>query len=169
MLAVCSLGGYAQGDVTFLDWDFITQDTVLPMYSEVIPLDAKDNVSSYRVTLRYPVWARPTKSEMALIRRHKRAISREIAVDSYVSTCRDRRMLNYSFVPVIHRNGRYLKLVSAEIHIEALDDEASQSRQAACATLSRQLGALVGQVAQDTHYSGWHISSQLRIALAGRV
>ena len=133
MLAVCSLGGYAQGDVTFLDWDFITQDTVLPMYSEVIPLDAKDNVSSYRVTLRYPVWARPTKSEMALIRRHKRAISREIAVDSYVSTCRDRRMLNYSFVPVIHRNGRYLKLVSAEIHIEALDDEASQSRQAALA------------------------------------
>ena len=52
VLAVCSLGGYAQGDVTFLDWDFIAQDTVLPMYSEVIPLDAEDNVGSYRVSLR---------------------------------------------------------------------------------------------------------------------
>lgn len=130
VLAVCSLGGYAQGDVTFLDWDFIAQDTVLPMYSEVIPLDAEDNVGSYRVSLRYPVWARPTKSEMALIRRHRNAIGRDITVDSYVSTCRDRRMLNYSFVPVVHRNGRYLKLVSAEIHIETLSDEASQSRHA---------------------------------------
>ena len=117
-VAVCmaaSLG--AQQRITYLDWNIIAADTVAPVYGEVVPLESNYRLCTYRVAVEYPVWGPLTPREMALARKYRSLISDTLDIEHYITVSRGKGLLNYSFVPIIRKHGRFRKLVSAKISI----------------------------------------------------
>ena len=114
---LASLYGLAQERMTFLDWNILVQDTLCPIYSEVVPLETDYRHNSYNISLEYPTWEPLNTEELALARRHADKIGDSIRIEHYVSVSRGEGMLNYSFIPVVYRNGRYSKLSCAKIII----------------------------------------------------
>ena len=51
-----SMNTNAQESLTFLDWEVIAQDTLCPVYSEVVPLETDYRANDYTVVLEYPAW-----------------------------------------------------------------------------------------------------------------
>ncbi|MDE5560873.1 MAG: type IX secretion system sortase PorU [Bacteroidaceae bacterium] len=114
---VTALTGHAEDRMTFLDWDMIAKDTVCPVYSEVVPLETDYRQNTYEVSIEFPTWVELNERETALAMRHSDMIGEMPVVRQYVSVSRGKGMLNYSFVPIIRRNGKYSKLLNAKIVI----------------------------------------------------
>lgn len=108
---------FAQDKLTFLDWNIIAQDTLCPVYSEVVPLESDFRSNTYRICLEYPNWAPLNAREKALAQKHYAQISDSIDISHYVSVSRGEGLLNYSFIPIIKEKGKFKKLVSAKIVI----------------------------------------------------
>ena len=54
LLALCSLTGRAQQTFTQLDWNELRIDSVLPHYTEVVPLETDYHLFNYYARVRYP-------------------------------------------------------------------------------------------------------------------
>ena len=121
------MNAYAQETMTFLDWDVIVQDTLCPVYSEVVPLETDYRTNDYAVLLEYPTWEALNDSEARLAYRYADLIEDTIQVSHYVSVSRGKGQLNISFVPIVRKFGKYLKLTSAKIVIRP-NDHVKQSR-----------------------------------------
>lgn len=115
----------AQSRMTFLDWDILVQDTVCPVYSEVVPLESDYRRNDYVVRLEYPTWEPVNAKERVLAERYSKEICDSLVIEQYISVSRGEGLLNYSFIPFIKRNGIYNKLVSAQITIIPVPGEAS--------------------------------------------
>lgn len=109
-----------QVPLTFIDWDCIAADTVAPVYSEVVPLESDYRLNDYSVTLEYPTWAPLTEKEKALAQKYSYLISDSISVTHFITRDRGKGLLNFSFVPIVSRNGCLEKLVSVQIMINPL-------------------------------------------------
>lgn len=114
---LASLSSLAQERMTFLDWHILAKDTLCPVYSEVVSLETDYRHNSYTISLEYPTWEPLNAEELALARRHAGKIGDSIRIEHYVSVSRGEGMLNYSFIPIVYRNGHYAKLSSAKITI----------------------------------------------------
>ena len=127
IVALCGMTGFAPslqgrdgvGLITYLDWQELRIDSVLPVYTEVVPLETDYRLHDYTVNVEYPEWAPLTKVEAQKVERIGQEIGEELQVQSHVSVSRKQGMLDIAFVPLVKRNGRYLKLVSASISISA--------------------------------------------------
>ena len=125
IVALCGMTGFAPslqgrdgvGLITYLDWQELRIDSVLPVYTEVVPLETDYRLHDYTVNVEYPEWAPLTKSEAQKVELIGLPIGEELQVQSHVSVSRKQGMLDIAFVPLVKRNGRYLKLVSASISI----------------------------------------------------
>lgn len=106
-------------DITTLNWEELKIDSVLPVYSEVVPLQADYSLYNYSVVIEYPEYAplSPKEAEEAL--KFDSLITESINVESYVGVSRGEGMLDIAFVPLIRRGSTYLKLVSAQIVINS--------------------------------------------------
>lgn len=107
--------GDISADFTRLDWNELHIDSMLPRYTEVIPLESDYRLYDYRVTLEYPEYAPLTTAESAVAVRFDSLIGDHIAVHTHVGVQRKVGMLDVSFIPVIRREGKYHKLLSARI------------------------------------------------------
>ena len=103
--------------ITVLDWEELRIDTVVPVYTEVVPLETDYRLYDYRVAIEYPEWAPLTQSEVRRLERIGHPISEELQVSSTVSVSRKQGMLDIAFVPIIREGSRYKKLISASITI----------------------------------------------------
>lgn len=110
----------AQDRLTYLDWNVLSQDSVCPVYSEVVPLESDYRHNTYRISLEYPTWEPLNAKEKALAEKHAKEIGETVAIDHYISVNRGEGLLNYSFVPIIRRDGKLQKLVSAKVVISPL-------------------------------------------------
>ena len=117
---MATLSGYSQEKVTFLDWDVISMDTLCPVYSEAVPLESDYRSNTYSVCLEYPTWEKLSARETELAVRYAHVIKDSIELSHYVSVNRGEGVLNYSFVPIVRRNGKFQKLTSAKIVINAI-------------------------------------------------
>ena len=117
---MATLSGYSQEKVTFLDWDVIAMDTLCPVYSEAVPLESDYRSNTYSVCLEYPTWEKLSAREIELAVRYAHVIKDSIELSHYVSVNRGVGVLNYSFVPIVRRNGKFQKLTSAKIVINAI-------------------------------------------------
>lgn len=115
-LALCSL--WAQQFTTF-DWQAMRIDSVLPVYTEVVPLETDCRLHDYSVSLHYPQYVPLTPREAAVAERSGQAIGETVAVDTHVGMQRGQGMLDISFVPIVRCEGRYMKLLSAKLTITA--------------------------------------------------
>ncbi len=120
LILVCvllSLTGKAQNDFTQLNWNELRIDSVLPVYSEVVPLETDYRLFQYSVRVCYPEWAPLTAAETAVAERFKEQISDSLVIDTYVGVSRGQGLLDISFIPIVTRGGHYEKLLSGKIEI----------------------------------------------------
>ena len=115
-------------EVTTLDWDEMRIDSVLPVYSEVVPLETDYRVHDYAVAVEYPEWGRLTAPEEAVCRRFADRIGEELDIQSRVSVSRKQGMLDITFCPIVRRDGHYWKLLSGSIAITATSTQTSARR-----------------------------------------
>ncbi len=112
-----SVSSVSAQQITTLDWDVLHIDTVLPVYTEVVPLETDYRQFDYSVSVEYPEWAPLTVDEVRRLERIGMPIPEQLQVESSVSISRKQGMLDIAFVPIIRQDGHYRKLLSASITI----------------------------------------------------
>ncbi len=111
--------GAVTNHFTRLDWAELQIDSVLPLYTEVVPLESDYRTHEYDVLLEYPEYAFLTKKEIAVVQRFDSLLSDQIQINSHVGVSRRQGMMDISFVPIVKVDGHYKKLLSAQISIVA--------------------------------------------------
>ena len=107
------------GLITTLDWDELRIDSVLPVYTEVVPLETDYRLYDYQVSIEYPEWEDLRSSEIRQLVQIGKTLGPNLEPQWRVGVSRKRGMLDISFVPIVKREGKYQKLVSAKISITA--------------------------------------------------
>lgn len=107
-------------EITNLNWEELKIDSVLPVYTEVVPLQADYALYNYSVAIEYPEYAPLTQKETEDALKFDSLITERLNVESHVGVSRGEGMLDIAFVPIIRRGSSYLKLVSAQIIINAI-------------------------------------------------
>ena len=115
----CLTGTMAQGFVNLTSRE-LSIDSMLPYYTYAKDLGRNYNDSTYSVSIEYPEFAPMTEDEIA---RYK-AITKDSlpslpVIKKNVSISRKIGQLEIGFVPLLFRNGRYLKLTSFKLNIKA--------------------------------------------------
>ena len=113
---------------TVLDWNELRIDSVLPEYTEVVPLETDYRQYTYTVNLEYPEYAPLSKREAEVAHRFDYLIEEQIKVKSHVGVLRQAGMLDIAFIPIVRRDGHYLKLVSARVIITPVPLAEKRSR-----------------------------------------
>lgn len=106
-------------EITNLNWDELKIDSVLPVYTEVVPLQEGFSMYNYSVAIEYPEYAPLTQKETEEALKFDSLITESINVESYVGVSRGEGLLDIAFVPIIRRGNSYLKLISAQIVINS--------------------------------------------------
>ena len=106
-------------EITNLNWDELKIDSVLPVYTEVVPLQSDYSLYNYSVTIEYPEYAPLTPKETEEALKFDSLIKERIDIESFVGVSRGEGMLDIAFVPIIRRGSSYLKLLSAQIVINS--------------------------------------------------
>ncbi len=118
----------ADGEFTTLDWDAMRIDSLLPVYSEVVPLESDYRTHDYRVAVEYPEWGRLSDKEAAVVAQSDSLVSDTLCVHSLVTVSRKTGMLDINFYPFVRRDGEYLKLLSCMITITPVPKASGQRR-----------------------------------------
>ena len=123
MLVALMQGIHAQQEkelsFTSLDWDEMRIDSVLPVYTEVVPLETDYRTHSYSVSILYPEYAPLSSKEAQVAERFDSLLSETIDVETFVGIDRGKGLLDISFIPIRRQGTRYEKLISAQIVINA--------------------------------------------------
>ena len=104
---------------TSLDWEVMKIDSVLPVYTEVVPLETDYRTHTYTVSLLYPEYAPLSSKEAQVAERFDSLISETIDVETFVGVERGKGLLDISFIPIRRQGTRYEKLISAQVVITA--------------------------------------------------
>lgn len=103
---------------TQVNWDVLRIDTVLPVYSEVIPLETDYRLYDYSVAIEYPEWEAVSSKEADAIRtRFSHLVADTLDIRTHVGVSRKQGLLDVTFVPVALREGQYQKLKSFKMSI----------------------------------------------------
>ncbi len=116
----------AQNNFTQLDWAELRIDSIVPVYTEVVPLETDYRHYDYRVRVLYPEWAPLTPKEIAVVERSDAQIADTLAIHTHVGISRGRGLLDISFVPIVRRQGKLQKLLSGKIEIQPVLAAASR-------------------------------------------
>ena len=115
---------------TSLDWEVMKIDSVLPVYTEVVPLETDYRTHTYTVSLLYPEYAPLSSKEAQVAERFDSLISESIDVETFVGVERGKGLLDISFIPIRRQGTRYEKLISAQIVINANPSQRHSMRKA---------------------------------------
>ena len=94
---------------TSLDWEEMKIDSVLPVYTEVVPLNTDYRLHSYTVSLLYPEYAALSSKEAQVAERFDSLLSETIDVETFVGVERRKGLLDISFIPIRKNAGKYEK------------------------------------------------------------
>ena len=118
--------GTARAQITTLDWDELRIDSMMPVYTEVVPLETDYRFFDYSVVISYPEWGTLTEEEVRRVEKIGAPVADTLQVVSSVSVSRKQGMLDISFCPIVLRDGKYRKLLSAGIAITATPNARSR-------------------------------------------
>lgn len=95
-------------------------DSVLPFFSRIYDLDAYGADSVYSVTIAYPEFIDMSEAD---IERYHQITSSPLpalpVVEQYIGVSRKQASLHVGFVPLVYRDGKYQKLVSFKLKVQA--------------------------------------------------
>lgn len=107
----------AADDFTTLDWHTLRIDSVLPVYTETVPLESDYRRWNYVVQVLYPEWGALTAEETKVVSRHDAQIYEQLDIHTHVAVSRKVGMLDIAFVPIVRRGNEYKKLLSGKVVI----------------------------------------------------
>ena len=121
MLAALTQAITAQQELAFtsLDWNEMQIDSVLPVYTEVVPLETDYRTHTYTVSILYPEYAPLSGKEAQVAEQFDSLLSETIDVETFVGIERGKGLLDISFIPIRRQGSKYEKLISAQIVINA--------------------------------------------------
>ena len=104
MLAAMMQAAIAQQEkglvFTSLDWNEMRIDSVLPVYTEVVPLETDYRTHTYTVSLLYPEYAPLSGKEARVAEQFDSLINETIDVETFVGVERGKGLLDISFIPI---------------------------------------------------------------------
>ncbi|MCR5269393.1 MAG: type IX secretion system sortase PorU [Prevotella sp.] len=96
-------------------------DSVLPFFSRIYNLDAHYADSAYSVTIAYPEFIDMSEAD---IERYHQITSSPLpalpVVEQHIGVSRKQASLHVGFVPLVYRDGKYQKLVSFKLKVQAV-------------------------------------------------
>lgn len=107
----------AADDFTVIDWQALRIDSVMPVYTEVVPLESDYRCWDYVVQVLYPEWGTLTADETQAVQRHDALVYEQLDIRTHVSVNRKMGELDIAFVPIVRRGGKYYKLLSGKVVI----------------------------------------------------
>ena len=122
ILALLSMNAAAAdtGDLTFIDWERLPIDSVLPLYTEVVPLETDYRSNTYTVSVEFPEWKPVSAREREVLDlRFASEIADTLEISATVGVSRRQGMLDIAFVPIVRTGKTYQKLISGKIVITA--------------------------------------------------
>lgn len=119
MLTCWPLATSAQDEFTRLNWQELSADTLMPVYTEVVPLETDYRLYDYHVRLRYPEWSALNAAELKLAKRYADHIADTLCIHSSLGISRGKGLIDITFIPLVRQGTGYRKLVSAKIEIVA--------------------------------------------------
>jgi len=102
---------------TSFDWEEMQIDSVLPVYTEVVPLETDYRMHSYTVSLLYPEYEALSSKEAEVAERFDSLLSETIDIETFVGVERGKGLLDISFIPIRRQGSKYEKLISGQIVI----------------------------------------------------
>ncbi|MBQ0063560.1 MAG: type IX secretion system sortase PorU [Prevotella sp.] len=124
--------------VRALDFENLTQeelviDTVLPFYGKTIALSGNYTDSTYRAIIEYPEFEPLTKDEthrlLPIIKTQSTvAIGAMPEVETFISTERKQGRLSISFIPLVYRDGKYMKMISFRLSVISKAQHTTQKK-----------------------------------------
>ena len=119
LLLCCHLGMKAQGFVD-LTADEVRIDSLLPVYTWQKPLGRHYADSIYTVNIEYPEFEEMTKAEIARYQTISGAPLSDLPeITQSIGVSRKQGVLDVAFVPLVFRDGKYQKLVSFKLNVQA--------------------------------------------------
>lgn len=109
--------GFAQQE-TQLDWSVLKIDSVLPTYTEVIPLGEDYQAYDYQVVLEYPEYVSVSEEELNWLKNKRTVLPSVPEINTYIGVSRKQGFLDLAFIPVVFQDGQYKKLVSCRIKLQ---------------------------------------------------
>lgn len=120
---------YAQTHTfTQLDWGVMKIDSLLPVYTELVPLEGDYSTYSYEVRLEYPQYEELNAVEAKKAKELAPSLPAHPEVNTSVGVSRGRGYIDIEFVPVVQQKGKYYKLVSCKIAIHKTPTKSSARR-----------------------------------------
>ena len=102
-------------------------DSVLPLFTYTKDLGAGYADSVYTVSIEYPEFIDMSESDVARLRRiTEEPLSALPHIEQYVGVSRKRGTLYVAFTPLVYREGKYQKLVSFMLRVEARSTQESR-------------------------------------------
>lgn len=115
----CLLNVGAQGFID-LTADEVRIDSLLPVYSWQKSLGRNYADSTYFVSIEYPEFEEMSKAEIARYQAISGIPLKELPeITQTISVSRKQGILDVSFVPLVFRDGKYQKLVSFKLNVQA--------------------------------------------------
>lgn len=144
LLASLIMGVVFAQHETQLDWSVLKIDSVLPTYTEVIPLGEDYQAYDYQVVLEYPEYVPVTKDEQYWLKKQQAVLPSEPEISTHIGVSRKQGFLDLAFIPVVFQDGQYKKLVSCRIKLNgtprqshAIKVKGNVSRYAASSVLAQ--------------------------------
>ena len=115
--ALLPLWAAGQSVFTQFDWNVLRIDSVLPTYTEVVPLETDYRLFDYSVRVEYPEWTPLTKDEAMVADCHAGSLADTLTIYASVGVSRGQGLLDIRFIPVVRHDGGYRKLLSGKVVI----------------------------------------------------
>lgn len=117
----------AQEEIT-INWASYAQDTVAPVYTHSIDLGYNHMGCNYNATIEYPELKFLTEEEITRFRLpHKGGLSEWPDIDIYKGVSAKRGQLDVSFIPIIWRDGKYMRIESFTLKVDTIHLTSSRS------------------------------------------
>ena len=120
--------------------DEVRIDSLLPLFTHAVELGEAGSDEPYDVTIEYPEFIDMTPTDVTRYHRLRQdTVPAMPVIEQYVGTSRRKATLYVSFVPIVFRDGRFQKLVSFKLSVNARHDAArtTAAKRAAAADSSR--------------------------------
>ncbi|MEG1727982.1 MAG: type IX secretion system sortase PorU [Bacteroidaceae bacterium] len=101
-------------EFTRLNWNELSIDSIVPYYTQQFSLE---NNKEYIVRVEYPEYGALTKEEIAKVKRMKCHLVDTVQVVSSIGISRKQRQMDVAILPLIIKDGKYLKLISCKINL----------------------------------------------------
>lgn len=111
-------GTHAQ-DFLDIDWGVLRIDSTLPRFTHDIPLQRDYAQADYQVRIEYPEFEEVTDAEADKLKALNAQLSEWPEVESFVGIAAKKATLHTSLIPLVCRNGKFLRLTSLKLNVTA--------------------------------------------------